>query len=497
MRVVADHLRAMTFLIADGVVPSNEWRGYVLRKIMRRAMRHGKQLGLHASRSCTRSSTSSSREMGDAYPELPAQPRRGRAGRAQRRGTVRRGADRGPAAARGGARPRGGGRHSVMPGDEAFRLYDTLGVPLDFIEDLAGQRRHRRRSRGLRARDGGPARARRAPAAAFGKEATRRWRSRSTPDARADARARRRSRSRATTTTRVSGVPVVALFDESGAAGRRARGRRERATSRSQQTPFYLEAGGQVSDTGRIATRRTARRPSVERRRPASAPDRPRAHRVRVDGGVARDRATSSPRRSTTRSRDATRRNHTATHLLHAALRQVLGTHVKQAGSLVAPDRLRFDFVHFAPITREQLDEIERIVNEQIYRNTPVHDRGAIDRGGDRGRRDGALRREVRRPGPRRLGRRASALELCGGTHVRATGDIGFFVIIEESGVAAGVRRIEALTGAGAVARAQQQRAALGRRRRRAARRPPSRRVDSDPEAAGRGEAARARGRSS
>src|SRR5205814_3440018 len=159
--------------------------------------------------------------------------------------------------------------------------------------------------------------------------------------------------------------------------------------------------------------------------------------------------------------RDATRRNHTATHLLHAALRQVLGGHVKQAGSLVAPDRLRFDFVHFEAIPREQLDEIERIVNEQIYRNTPVQTEvrateDAIAAGAMAlfGEKYGDRVRVVSVPG--------FSLELCGGTHVSATGDIGLFVIVAESGVAAGVRRIEALTGAGAVEWMQRQRASLG-----------------------------------
>jgi alanyl-tRNA synthetase len=159
--------------------------------------------------------------------------------------------------------------------------------------------------------------------------------------------------------------------------------------------------------------------------------------------------------------RDATRRNHTATHLLHAALRQVLGSHVKQAGSLVAPDRLRFDFAHFSPLTREQIEEIERIVNLHILRNVPVQTdvratEEAIASGAMAlfGEKYGDRVRVVSVPNV--------SMELCGGTHVRATGDIGLFVITEETGVAAGVRRIEALTGEGAVLWAQRQRSALG-----------------------------------
>jgi alanyl-tRNA synthetase len=215
-----------------------------------------------------------------------------------------------------------------------------------------------------------------------------------------------------------------------------------------------------VSDAGTIANDASgamARVTGVVR----LGPNGPRAHRVSVSGGSfkARDIVTAAVDEEV---RDSTRRNHTATHLLHAALRQVLGTHVKQAGSLVAPDRLRFDFQHFAAIPREELDRIERIVNEQIRRNTPVQTEvrstqdamasGAMALFGEK---YGDRVRVVSVPG--------FSLELCGGTHVGATGDIGFFVVTQESGVAAGVRRIEALTGAGAVAWYQQQRAALDR----------------------------------
>jgi alanyl-tRNA synthetase len=224
------------------------------------------------------------------------------------------------------------------------------------------------------------------------------------------------------------------------------------------KTPFYLEAGGQVSDSGRIFSEATGASAVVEgltRIRPGL----PRAHHVHVTSGQlhVRDIVTADVNAEI---RDSTRRNHTATHLLHAALRTVLGTHVKQAGSLVAPDRLRFDFVHFQPLTRDEIVRIERIVNDHIRRNTPVttevrSTEEAIAAGAMAlfGEKYGDQVRVVSVPG--------FSMELCGGTHVRATGDIGFFAIVAESGVSAGVRRVEALTGSGAVAWAQQQRAVL------------------------------------
>jgi alanyl-tRNA synthetase len=222
------------------------------------------------------------------------------------------------------------------------------------------------------------------------------------------------------------------------------------------ETPFYLEAGGQVSDVGTIAGPRGEARVNAVVRTGSW----PRLHGVHVTQGelTRRDIVTADV---TSALRDATRRNHTATHLLHAALRQVLGPHVKQAGSLVAPDRLRFDFVHVSAVTREQSLEIERIVNEQILRNTPVqtdvkNTQEAIAAGAMAlfGEKYGDRVRVVSIPD--------FSVELCGGTHVRATGDIGLFVIVAEGGVAAGVRRIEAITGLDSLTSFQRQRDELG-----------------------------------
>jgi alanyl-tRNA synthetase len=434
MRVVADHMRAMTFLIADGVVPSNEHRGYVLRKIMRRAMRHGKHLGMREPFLYTLVDTLV-REYGDAYPEL-------RSGHKAIVQVIRSEEDRFDAVLTGGlprledALEKAASSNGVLSGDVAFRLYDTHGLPIDFIEDTV-------QARGLR----------------FDKNAFE------------AAMERQRAKARAGSTFKPQVMETVTISDEMRAtlhaAGDQAfRGydtlsvntqvlglfdadRREVQSLAAGQdglivlkeTPFYLEAGGQVSDVGVISgPRGEATVTGVARVGPW-----PRLHVVRVTSGSLATR--DIVRADVTASvRDATRRNHTATHLLHAALREVLGPHVKQAGSLVAPDRLRFDFVHFNAVTREQQIELERIVNEQVLKNTPVQTevkdtQEAIAAGAMAlfGEKYGDKVRVVSIPG--------FSQELCGGTHVRATGDIGLFVIVSESGVAAGVRRIEAITG--------------------------------------------------
>jgi len=449
LRVVADHMRATTFLIADGVIPSNEFRGYVLRKIMRRAMRHGKHLGLNEP-FMHQLVRVIDREMGYAYPEV-------RRNREMIEKTILGEEHRFEAVLTEGL-PRLEAEiakaletpERVLAGDVAFKLYDTFGVPYEFIEDTAA-------TQDVRVDKAGYDRAmehQRTKARAGSDFGGRKGDDFAVDDAQLKDAG---DHFEGYATTRVTGVPVIALFDEhrqpvetlsEGSTGYVALAR----------TPFYLEAGGQGSDSGRIVSEATGANAAVEglaRIRPGL----PRAHRVRVTAGElkTRDIVTAQVDADV---RDATRRNHTATHLLHAALRQVLGTHVKQAGSLVAPDRLRFDFVHFQALTRDELDRIERIVNEQIVRNTPVttdvrSTQEAIAAGAMAlfGEKYGDTVRVVSVPG--------FSVELCGGTHVRATCDIGCFAIVAEGGVAAGVRRVEAVTGGGAVAWAQHQRAAL------------------------------------
>jgi alanyl-tRNA synthetase len=340
----------------------------------------------------------------------------------------------------------------VLSGAVAFQLYDTFGVPYDFIEDTAATQAVTVDRAAFDAAMEGQRDKARAGSTFAGKKVED-----FVLPAHDAGLTDVGDHFDGYATTRVGGVPVVALFDE----------KRQPVDVLSAdhagyialtRTPFYLEAGGQVSDSGRIVNEATGASAAVDGLVRIRA-GFPRAHRVRVTSGEfrVRDIVTAEVDANL---RNATRRNHTATHLLHAALRDVLGAHVKQAGSLVAPDRLRFDFVHFQPVTRDELDRIERIVNEHVYRNTPVttdvrSTQEAIAAGAMAlfGEKYGDTVRVVSVPG--------FSMELCGGTHVSATGDIGFFVIVAESGVAAGVRRVEAVTGAAAVAWAQLQRAVL------------------------------------
>jgi alanyl-tRNA synthetase len=469
MRVIADHLRGMTFLIADGVLPSNEWRGYVLRKIMRRAMRHGKKLGFADPFLCDLVDVVVG-EMGGAFPEIVTE-------RDTLVRTVRAEEERFDAVLTAGL-PRledlldrtAASGSTTVPGDDVFRLYDSLGVPFDFVEDLAGQRgmtidraAYQRAMEGQRerARAGSTFDGRRAAAFAFVDE---------------DERVRCESMAdvfEGYITITVEQATMVAIFDKD----------RQQVAELPpdvegyvllDRTPFYVEAGGQVSDVGRFTSADTSADTATDPSGDTPAlstvatvtgmtrlgPRAARVHRVTTHAPVRPGMLVTAEVDAAVR--DAIRRNHTATHLLHAALRQQLGSHVRQAGSLVAPDRLRFDFTHPRGLSTDDRRAIERAVNLQVFGNAPVQTEvqraeDAIKAGAMAlfGEKYGDTVRVVSVPG--------YSLELCGGTHVRATGDIGPFVITDESGVAAGVRRIEALTGTGAVEYVQARAAVLER----------------------------------
>jgi len=452
MRVIADHARAATFLIADGVVPSNEWRGYVLRKIMRRAMRHGNKLGL-TEPFLHRLVDVLVAQMGDAYPELHAGQKYIKKvvlGEEERFGSLL--VTGLPRLEELLDRSAGG----PVAGDEVFRLYDSYGLPYDFIEDVATQRHLALDKPGFDlAMEAQKTRAR--ASSGFGGAAAVASFAVGEPTRAALEQAG--DMFEGYSSTSLTGIPILAVLD---AAGRETAVIGEGAVGfvALAKTPFYVEAGGQVADVGRLVATNGASSATVETMARGGS-HWPRLHRVRVTAGTLKPRDLVDAEVDVSQ-RDAIRRNHTGTHLLHAALRQVLGAHVKQAGSLVSPDRLRFDFVHFAGLSPEEATEVERLVNQQIVRNTPVETEvrstqeamaaGAMALFGEK---YGEKVRVVAVPG--------FSLELCGGTHVRATGEIGAFIILEEGGIAAGVRRIEAITGAGAITHIQAQRLTMER----------------------------------
>jgi len=439
MRVIADHLRAMTFLIADGVVPSNEWRGYVLRKIMRRAMRHGRRLGLEQAFLHELVDVLVG-EMGGAYPELVA-------GRDAVATVVRQEEERfGAVLAEGLPRlekvMEAAGAGGVIPGDKAFALYDTFGMPFDFIEDTAASQGMRVDVEGFQSRMEAQREQARKHSAFGGPK-------------KADLTAEARAALTPVTETFIgysdeTGTPsaIAALLDadltpvaalDAGSAG----------IVVLVTTPFYVEAGGQVSDTGVLRGAQGAATAVIDVVR--LGPGLPRGHRIASAAEPLRVGDRVMPAVDHTR-RAAIRRNHTATHLLHAALRQTLGGHVKQAGSLVAPDRLRFDFVHGGAVTPAERAAIERTVNEAVLANQPVV---TTVKNTEQAIADGATALFGEKYGDQvrvvAIGDGRFSTELCGGTHVSATGDIGLVVVTEESGVAAGVRRVEALTGTAAL----------------------------------------------
>lgn len=434
IRVIADHLRAITFLMTDGVLPSNEGRGYVLRRILRRAARHGRMLGI-VEPFLHELSAAVVEQMGGSYPELRdaaatvAEATRGEEERFI--ATLDQGL---PILNDMIARAKAAGR-TLLPGADVFKLYDTYGFPMDLIGEAC-------REQGMTVDEKGfdhaieEQRSRARKTGGFEQETAR--------PAVAELAAR-------LGTTKFVGYEQLETDAVLQAILKGERMVKEAVEGDEVElaldvTPFYAEGGGQVGDRGllvgpegRVEIKDTTRPvPTLILHKGVVTKGRIREGerlRLLVDGTLRQDAA----------------RNHTATHLVHAALRELLGPHVKQYGSLVGPNRLRFDFAHFRPLTARDIDDLETMVNEEIRRNERVQTevmsiqdavaKGALAFFGDK------YGEQVRV-----VTVESFSKELCGGTHCRHTGEIGLFRIVSESGVAAGVRRIEALTGSGALA---------------------------------------------
>ncbi|MEZ5938007.1 MAG: alanine--tRNA ligase [Hyphomonadaceae bacterium] len=436
-RVIADHLRASSFLIADGVTPSNEGRGYVLRRIMRRAMRHGHILGAREP-SMYRLVGSLVEEMGAAYPELGRAQAAIESALSQEEASFQRTLGRGLALL--DEATAGFKQGDVLPGDTAFRLYDTYGFPIDLTQDVL-------RARGLGVDEKG------------------------FESAMADQRARSQESWKgsgeqgsgeiwfsvrdASGATNFQGYDfeessgrLVAIL--AGAEKREALKAGDKAELVFDQTPFYAESGGQAGDRGEILFPGGARfRVDDVQKRAGDV----FAHVGEMLAGEAALGDVAELKIDHVR-RAKIRANHSATHLAHAALRNRLGPHVTQKGSLVEADYFRFDFSHNAPMTREDIDAVEAEVNAVIRQNAPAETRemapeAAIEAGAMAlfGEKYGDSVRVLRLGNSVAKANAPYSVELCGGTHVARTGDIALFVITSESGVSAGVRRIEAATG--------------------------------------------------
>ncbi len=451
LRVIADHARASTFLIADGVFPDKVGKEYVLRRIFRRAVRHGKLLGIEAPfmhAVCGRVIE----EMKAVYPDLAAKANTIASVTLEEEKRFRATLDRGLDLLEDEFTKMRGRQASQVAGKTAFTLSDTYGFPYDLTEIIAGDHGFtvdkdgfereltlaRERSGSEGAGEQALDTAVKALAGTVG--ATRFLGYGHETDGRG---------------TSGTGTVVALLVD--GSPGDRAQAG-ARVAVVLDQTPFYGESGGQIGDTGVLTTAAGAEIRIDDTQKPAGDVV---FHRGLVAAGTIAvgDQVTAVVDDG---RRDRVRANHSATHLLHHALRRVLGDHVAQKGSLVEPDRLRFDFAHFSPMTAAQKREVEELVNAEIRRNDDSHievlpidqarARGAMAMFGEK---YGATVRVVQ------IGHQS--LELCGGTHVRRAGDIGLFKLIGESGVAQGVRRIEAVTGAGALAYVRQLEDELGR----------------------------------
>ncbi|MEO8751487.1 MAG: alanine--tRNA ligase, partial [Casimicrobiaceae bacterium] len=439
LKVIADHIRACSFLIVDGVIPSSDGRGYVLRRIIRRAIRHGYQLGqkrpfFH------KLVADLDAQMGDAYPDLTKEKARvaqvllaeeERFGETLENGMKILGAALDTLAKTGG---------KTLDGDTAFALYDTFGFPLDLTADVA-------RGKGVTVDEPGFEKAMNA----------------------------QRDRARAASTFKMGAQleytgpktafrgydalsdegRVVALYKDGAKVDALTTG--EHGIAVLDRTPFYAESGGQVGDRGELTKGGACLTLFTVNDTQKVQPD-VFGHMGEVKTGELKVGDTVAAHVDTD-ARGRTVRNHSATHLMHKALREVLGTHVQQKGSLVDPDKTRFDFAHNAPMSEDQVRRVERLVNAEILENMPTQARVmAIDDA----QKSGAMMLFGEKYGDEvRVLDIGTSRELCGGTHVARTGDIGFFKVTGEGGVAAGIRRIEAVTGRGALAFVQAQEATL------------------------------------
>jgi len=435
MRVIADHARATTFLVGDGVLPSNEGRGYVLRRIMRRAIRHGKRLGLEKI-FLARVAEAVISEMGSAYPEI-------RENRAfvvkvaeQEEEAFRRTLDKGLAILEEQIRHLTGRGERVIPGRVAFQLYDTFGFPMDLTRVIAAENEVGVDEKGFE--DAMAEQRARSEWKGSGEEAVG-------DIHRQIANEVGEVRFKGYETTRARAA-VKALIVNGQRADSAKKG--DRIEVVVGETPFYGESGGQVGDAGSISSPR-GRVTVQDAQRPVPGLV---VHRGEVaEGEIALGDEVEL--KVDDDRRDLIRAHHSATHLLHLALRERLGDHVKQAGSVVAPDHLRFDFSHFQPLSDEEVRDVERRVNELVRRNDeattavlPI----------DAARQSGAMMIFGEKYGDNvRVVSIGPSKELCGGTHVRRSGDIQFFKIASEESIAAGVRRIVASTGPRAVELAQ------------------------------------------
>ena len=429
LRVIADHVRSLCFLVADGITPANDKRGYVLRRVLRRAIRHGRKLGIEEP-FLHEISPVVLEQLGETYPELLAAREAilavGRREEERFADTLAAGLtllDQAIQEIPEGSR--------TLPGEEIFRLYDTFGLPLDLAQDVAEERGvaldlpgFERHLAGQRARAQASWKGGRAA------EAAGDW---------AEISHRFRTVFEGYDRLRLDGVRVLALLQD----GKRVNALEPGTDGEVvlEATPFYAEAGGQVGDTGWLVGGGVRAR-VLDTRRPVEGIT---AHRVRVEDGRLADGDSVTGEVDADR-RESVKRNHTATHLVHAALREVVGTHVKQAGSLVAPDRLRFDFSHFSPLSDRALADIEDLVNREALRNLAVQ---AEEFPIDQALRSGAMALFGEKYGEkvRVITIGTFSKELCGGTHCARSADVGPFKLTQERGVASGTRRVEAVTG--------------------------------------------------